>query len=216
MRREFHVRFSEGAGVRFPRATRPVIVCTSEQDAERILTALPKRFGRFGLTLHPDKTRLVRFVRPAQPPTPPRNLPPAGPGGPSSFDFLGFTFHWARSRTGRWVVTRKTAKDRLARAIKRVSTWCREHRHEPVTQQHQALCRAVQGHYAYYAVTGNSRQIGRFVRKVEEAWHKWLARRSNSVRDYWSRFAKIQQRFPLPPPRIVHKLRGLHTQPMRT
>ncbi len=181
-----------------------IIVCHSEQDARRVLAVLPKRFGKFSLTLHPDKTRLVRFARPV-PERNDRHDDHGGGNGPESFDFLGFTFYWGRTRRGGQAVLRKTAKDRLARAIARVGTWCRAHLHDAISAQHQTLCRAVQGHYAYYGVTGNSRQIGRFVRKVEEVWHKWLARRSNSRRRPWSWFALIRCRFPLPPPRIVHK-----------
>jgi RNA-directed DNA polymerase len=182
-----------------------IIVCQDQDDAKRVLNVLPKRFGRFGLTLHPDKTRLVGFVRPATSFMDDRRMPPSSDKEPESFDFLGFTFYWGRTRKGGRAVTRKTAKDRLARAIARVTAWCREHRHEPIREQHQTLYRAVQGHYAYYGVTGNGRQIARFVRKVEEVWRTWLARRSDSAKYTWSWFATILKRFPLPPPRIVHK-----------
>jgi RNA-directed DNA polymerase len=87
MGREFHVRFREGLGVKCPRATRLVIGFSEETDARRVLEVLPKRFGKYGLTLHPDKTRLVPFVRPTQRPRPGDRAQQR----PGTFDFLGFT-----------------------------------------------------------------------------------------------------------------------------
>ena len=121
MRREFHVRFCEGLGVRFPRATRLVIGFERQDDAPRVMAVLGKRFGRFGLTLHPDKTRLVPFRR-----------PPAwqrGGKGPATFDFLGFTMFWRRTRSGGWALGMKTRKASLRKAITAIYEWCRRHRH---------------------------------------------------------------------------------------
>ena len=117
---DVHVRFRERLGVRFPRATRPVLGFEYEDDARRVLAVLPKRFGKYGLTLHPEKTRLVEFRRPRR---------GARPMPGQSFDMLGFTHFWGRSRTGRWVVRRKTASGRLSRALQRMGRWCRVHRH---------------------------------------------------------------------------------------
>jgi len=180
-----------------------VIVCRRPDDAERLLAVLPKRFGRYGLTLHPAKTRLVRFERPLL--WAGKRGDDRSKDGPGSFDFLGFTYYWRRSRNGNWVVTRKTAKGRLARAIASVTAWCKEHRHEPLGAQHAALSRKMLGHYAYYGVTGNSRSIGCFARQTERAWHYWVARRSNSGRHTWQWFNQLLRRQPLPAPRIVHK-----------
>jgi group II intron reverse transcriptase/maturase len=116
-----------------------------EADARRVLDVLPKRVGAYGLALHPDKTRLVPFHRP------PHSTPPTdSPGGsrPGSFDLLGFTHYWGRSRRGTWVVKRKTAHGRLSRALKTIAQWCRLHRHQPIAEQHQTLAQALGGHFA--------------------------------------------------------------------
>ena len=177
-----------------------VIVFAREEDARRVLDVLPKRFGKYGLKLHPEKTRLVRFLPPDD---------PRGPSGPSSggqsFDLLGFTHHWGRSRKGAWVVQRRTAKSRLSRALRRARLWCRANRHRPIPEQHVILARKLRGHYSYYGITGNGRQLGAFHRAVERAWVKWLARRSNRGMN-WERRVLVLKRFPLPRPRIVHSV----------
>lgn len=117
---------------------------------------LPKRFERFGLTLHSDKTRLARFGPPRSPDDP----------GPKSFDFLGFTHYWGKSRKGNWVVKRKTAGSRFTRSLKRIAEYCRRNRHEPFAKQHAALERKLQGHYGYNGITGNSLSLGRFRNEV--------------------------------------------------
>jgi hypothetical protein len=103
---------------------------------------LAKRFARFELTLHPEKTRLVDFRRPS------RSRERASQRE-RSFDLLGFTHYWGRSRKGRWVVQRKTARTRLSRAVRQIGTWCRRNRHLPVALQQQALSRKLRGHDAY-------------------------------------------------------------------
>ena len=172
-----------------------VLVFASERDARRVMEVLPKRFGRFGLSLHPEKTKLVDFRRP--------NNRSEGPG---SFDLLGFTHLWGKSRKGRWTVQRKTAKDRFARALKRVAQWCRSQRHLPVRLQHKALCRKLMGHNQYYGITGNHRALSRFCREVHEVWQKWLNRRSQRAKMTWERFNRLLQRYPLPRPRVVHSI----------
>jgi group II intron reverse transcriptase/maturase len=172
-----------------------VIVFEREDDARRVLDVIPKRFARFGLKLHPEKTRLIDFRKP------PRN------GGRPSFDLLGFTHFWTRSRRKKWIVGRKTATTRFSRAVRRVSEWCRNHRHMKVMEQHRELSRKIRGHYGYYGITGNSRALARFVRAVERIWRKWLDRRSQRARMKWERFKLLLLRFPLPPPRIVHSYR---------
>lgn len=172
-----------------------VLAFEHERDAKRVMAVLDKRFARFGLTLHPDKTRLVDF-RP----------PSALPDRSSSFDFLGFTHYWGRSRKGRWVIKRKTAKGRLARAVQNINQWCRSHRHDPIGRQHAALVRRLRGHYAYYGITGNGRALARFQRQAERCWRKWLDRRSNRSRMNWDRFRLVLAHYPLPPPRVVHSV----------
>ena len=139
-----------------------VMVFSHQCDAQRVMNVLSKRFAKFGLSLHPDKTRLVSFRRPRKGQQQPR--------GCGSFDFLGFTLHWDKSRTGSWVIRRKTAKQRLSRAITRVGQWCRSARHWKVKHQWQSLCQKLRGHYAYYGLTGNARSMQRFYRAVRARW----------------------------------------------
>ena len=183
----FMVRFADDA----------VLVFEREDDARRVLDVLPKRFGKYGLTLHPDKTRLGDFRRPGH------NMRPAAS---QAFDILGFTHFWGKSRKGRWVVTRKTAKGRFSRAMKRVGRWCREHRHLRVADQQAELNRKLNGHYSYYGVTGNMRALARFHRTVEHLWRKWLSRRSRKAHLNWEKFQRLLGHYPLAPPRVVHSV----------
>jgi hypothetical protein len=169
-----------------------------EADARRVLDVLPKRFGKYGLTIHPDKTRLVPFTRPARRPFT-SGEPDAPP--PGSFDFLGFTHFWSRSKAGYWVVKRKTAGSRFQRAVKKISDWCRRHRHLPIGEQYQALRHKLRGHFQYYGgVIGNGRSLWCFRERVQEIWRKWLSRRSGRARLSWERMTAILQRCVLPPP----------------
>jgi len=176
-----------------------LVVCRREVDARKVLDVLPKRFGKYGLTLHPDKTQIVRFLRP---PLQPQRL--ARERRPGSFDFLGFTHYWGRSQKGNWVVRRKTALSRFNRALKAVDGWMRQHYHEPVSEQCRALRRKLFGHYAYYGITGNARSLQRFRHQVERRWRKRLNRRSQRAWLDWERFDRLLVRYPLPPARVVH------------
>lgn len=168
-----------------------------EEDARRVLAVLPKRFGKYGLTLHPDKTRLVPFQRPN------RRPPATDPGSEASvgsFDFLGFTHYWSRSRQGNWVVKKKTAGSRLHRAIKKIAEWCRRNRHLSVWEQYQALSRKLRGHYQYYGVIGNVRSLSRFRYEVVCLWRKWLLRRKRRGQQAWAWFLGLLRIFVLPIP----------------
>jgi group II intron reverse transcriptase/maturase len=187
--RAFEIRFADDAALVFER----------EEDARRVLAVLSKRFEKYGLRLHPEKTRLVDF----------RSPPRAGRGGSQrerSFGLLGFTHYWGRSRKGCWVVQRKTAKDRFTRALRAAGRWCRAHRHWPVAAQQAALRRKLQGHYAYYGITGNGRALARFRYEVRRLWHKWLSRRCWHARMTWEKFARLCAHYPLPQPRVVHSI----------
>ena len=173
-----------------------VVLFTRKRDAERFLAVLPKRFGRFGLTLHPDKTRLVPFQRP--------DRVTDDEDGPGTFDLLGFTHHWAMSRQGNWVVKQRTAQDRFSRALRRLREWCRLHRHDSLEAQHLALKRKLSGHYAYYGITSNYRRISAFFFWARRAWKAALTRRSQRGMP-WRTMELVLERFPLPPPRIVHR-----------
>ena len=183
-----------------------VIVLASEEDARRVMEVLGKRFARYGLTLHPAKTRMVNFRRPNRTKGP--SEPPAG-----SFDMLGFTWFWGTSRQGKPVVMRKTSSSRFRRALGRIADWCRQHRHEPVAAQHLDLCRKLQGHYAYFGITGNARALSRFLHEVERVWRYWLNRRSARAKMVWERFRRLLQHYPLPPIRIVHSVYRLAARP---
>lgn len=176
-----------------------VIVLAIEDDARRVMEVLGKRFAQYGLTLHPEKTRMLDFRRPHGP------QPPAGPS-PGSFDMLGFTWYWGTSRKGTSVIKRKTSSSRLRRALGRIADWCRQHRHDPVATQHIALSRKLRGHYAYFGITGNARSLGCFLHEVERVWRYWLNRRSARAKMVWERFLRLLQRYPLPPIRIVHSI----------
>lgn len=170
-----------------------VIVFSNEADARRVEAVLPKRFGRFGLMLHPEKTRLLPFRRP------PRNGREA-PGARPHFDFLGFTHHWRKSRKGQWVVGQKTTSSRLTRALRAVSDWCRRFRHSKVARQHAVLSSKLRGHYAYYGRTGNGYALKSYWWQVGRVWRKWLDRRSRKAGMDWERFNRLLKRYPLPPP----------------
>jgi group II intron reverse transcriptase/maturase len=174
-----------------------VIGCSEEADARRVLDVLPKRFGKYGLTLHPEKTRLVRFDRPSK--------PDSGDDGLGTFDFLGFTHLWARTRKGGWAVTRQTADGRLTRALKRVAEWCRLHRHERILDQVRTLARKFKGHCGYYGITGNSRALGRFRHELLTTWYKWLSRRSQR-RKPWEWFSATVKRLRFPAAVCVHSV----------
>jgi RNA-directed DNA polymerase len=172
-----------------------VIGCELESDAQRLMAVLPKRFGRYGLTIHATKTKLVKFGRP--------KLQDDGKGN-GTFDFLGFTHYWARGRKGTWVVKRKTAAKRLRRAGKRVWQWCQQHRHDPVSEQSKMLSAKLRGHYQYYGIRSNYAYLQVYYQQVQQAWRSWLARRGGKKRMTVQRFKELLAVYPLPPPRIVH------------
>ena len=177
-----------------------IIGFEQEEDARRVMEVLGKRLGRFGLALHPDKTRLLPFRR-----------PPAGQKGgkgPATFDFLGFTLYWGRTRKGGWGMFCKTRSASLRRIIGSVYDWCRRHRHSSVKDQHAALTRRIQGHFNYFGVSGNFRSLLLVIEQAKRSWYKWLCRRSQRKRLTWERFADLLRDFPLPRPRIMVRIWG--------
>ncbi|MCP4239838.1 MAG: group II intron reverse transcriptase/maturase [bacterium] len=174
-----------------------VIVLTRRYDADRVMEVLPKRLGRFGLTLHPEKTKLVRYKRPTR-------------GGLRSetFTFLGFTHYWAMSRRGFWISKTKTASSRLTRTVKTFRAWLRRYRHLPMKVQRHLLSRKLTGVYQYWRVPGNSRACWLLLDQVKSEWKKWLGRRSQR-RLRWDVFARAYARYPLPkPPQMMRRLPG--------
>jgi group II intron reverse transcriptase/maturase len=176
-----------------------VIGCELEVDARRVMAVLPKRFGRYGLTIHPTKTKLVDF----RPPTPQQKVVKED----HSFNFLGFTHYWATSRRGTWVIKRKTMRKRLTRFVKRVWQWCRQARHERIRDQYQALCRKLRGYYQYFGIRCNYKALQRVYAETRRAWRYWLRRRSHKGKVTWEQaVSTIFATYPLPKPRIIHNL----------
>lgn len=169
-----------------------------EEEARRVRVVLEKRLKRFGLTLHPDKTRLLPFWRP--PTTQQRGQ------GPGTFDFVGFTLYWRRTRTGHWRMGCKTRRASLRRAKQALYDWCRRHRHQSVEAQHAALSRRLRGHFNYVGVHGNFQSLLRLVGATKRAWYKWLCRRSQRKRLTWERFTDFLRQRPLPRPRIMVRI----------
>lgn len=177
-----------------------VMTFSDAGDAARVMAVLGRRMERYGLRLHPDKTRLIPMQR-----------PPASTGGgkgPGSFDFLGFTVFWRRSLKGRWVPGMKTRRARLHRALQAARRFCRRHRHESIEVQREGLARRLNGHFNYFGVQGNSRALARVLWAVQWIWWKWLNRRSQRARMPWERFAAMLRERPLPRPTIRVRIWG--------
>lgn len=187
----------DGQAHLFRYADDAVMLFEKEEDARRVLKVLPKRLEKYGLTLHPEKTRLVRFKRPDRDRTDEEG---DGGGGPGTFDFLGFTHLWTQMTSGHWVILRRTARDRFARAVKKVWLWLKSNRHRPLEEQQQGLAQRLRGHYGYYAIRGNKNRAWSFLRLVTRAWKTWLERRSDKAGMGWRRHRAILKRFPLPAP----------------
>jgi RNA-directed DNA polymerase len=167
-----------------------------ESDARRVMAVLPKRFNRFGLTIHPGKTKLVEFKNPS-------SYKEASKGA-GTFDYLGFTHYWAKSRKGNWVVKRKTSGKKLCIKITSVWEWCKHNRHISVKEQHQMLNSKLTGHYQYYGIRGNYKFLEVYYEAVEKAWKRWLGRRSRTGYINYEDFQKFLGHYPLAKPRIVH------------
>jgi group II intron reverse transcriptase/maturase len=176
-----------------------IIGCELEADARRVMAVLPKRFNRFSLTIHPEKTALIAFKRP-----PSRE---ASAGGAGSFDFLGFTHYWAKTRRGYWVLKRKTVGKRLRRFMQAIWAWCRDNRHAPLQEQYRTLCAKLRGYYQYYGIRGNFKMLDVVFEHTERAWRYWLSRRSHKGHIRWQKFvASLQKELALPKPRIMHNI----------
>lgn len=175
-----------------------VIGFTDQLDAKRVMEVLPKRFENYGLKLHPTKTRLVRFPKP--------NDSEKDSGNPESFDLLGFTHYWGRSKRGEWVVRRKTSAKRVTRALQGIREWCRANMHKPLTDQQRVLGQKLRGHCAYYGITGNGNALSAFRARVQEIWRHWLNRRNRERSMTWEKFALLLARYPLPAAVAIHSL----------
>jgi group II intron reverse transcriptase/maturase len=166
-----------------------------ESDAKRLMEVLPKRFNRFKLDLHPDKTRLIPFGKP------PRGGRPEG-----TFEFLGFTFYWGKSLKGNWVIKKQTARKRRNRFMRMLWRWCKESRHDPLKLQHDRLCSKLRGFYQYFGVRSNFKALEVVYEYAIKAWKHWLGKRHRDGRISHVKFRRILITYPLPLPRIVHKI----------
>jgi RNA-directed DNA polymerase len=168
----------------------------TEQDARQFLTELRERFTRFGLELHPDKTRLIEFGRNAD-----WTRRRRGAGKPETFDFLGLTHICARTRRGRFQVRRITIAKRMRAKLREIKIELKRRRHDPVPEQGAWLRSVVQGHLVYYAVPGNTDAVKEFRSQVARHWYQALRRRSQKTRLTWGRMNRLTSRW-LPPVRV--------------
>jgi hypothetical protein len=185
----YEIRFADDA----------ILCFQHKEDAEKVLGVLPKRFEKYGLTLHPEKTRLIEFGRYAA-----KNAGKPGKNKPATFNFLGFVHISARSRQGKLTVHVKTIAKRLGRGLKAVWQWCKQHRHDPVGEQRKTLNAKLRGHYQYYGRSSNYRAIRQFYQRVLRIWREWLSRRTRAKPLSWERYAGILRQHPLLQPRITH------------
>jgi RNA-directed DNA polymerase len=193
LRGEAHeVRFADDA----------VLCFQYKEDAEKVMEVLPKRFAKYGLTLHPKKTRLLEFGRSA-----------AGKAKrlgkkPDTFDLLGYTHVCASNRKGQFTVHVRTMKKRIKRGLKAIAEWCRENRHMPVEEQQKTLNAKLRGHYQYYGRPTNYRGIWQFYQEVRHIWRKWLSRRTRGKGMTWEKYVALLRKHPLLRPRITHPWSG--------
>lgn len=182
--RSFLVRFADDF----------VLGCEHEADGERLMRVLPKRFEKYGLRIHPDKSKMVPFKRASK---------FSIKSGNGTFDFLGFTHYWGRSRNGNWVIKRQTMKKRQARAMRSLYLYCRNSRHDPIKEQYRQLCSKLHGLYNYYGIRGNYRALWMLYQHVRGCWRRWLGRRTRDGYISWGKFEKFLMVWKLPRPRIT-------------
>jgi group II intron reverse transcriptase/maturase len=185
-----------------------VIGFEQEQDARKVVKVVPKRFAKYGLTLHPSKTRLLDYRRPPKYP----RARPQQEKKPETFDFLAFTHYWGRSEKGNWVVKQKTARSRLRRAIQSARQWCKKHRHWKLKEQWKRLTAKLNGYYQYFGLTSNIYAVHAYAREVRKAWKDALSRRSQRELT-WEKFDRILEHYPLPKPVLVHSVYRLSAKP---
>jgi group II intron reverse transcriptase/maturase len=169
-----------------------------QADAQRFLADLRERFAKFCLELAPEKTRLIEFGRFAA-----RDRARRGQGKPETFDFLGFKHLCSKTKNGRFMLKRVTIAKRMRAKLREVKDELRRRRHHSIPDQGQWLGSVVRGHYAYYAVPGNSDSINAFYNQVTRHWFRSLRRRSQRTRVNWTRMRRISARW-LPRPRRMH------------
>lgn len=170
-----------------------LLLFSNKEDAERVMKVLPKRLQKYGLTLHPEKTKLVEVTG-------------RDKDTPSTFDFLGFTHYMGKSRKGKQILKRKTSKKKLKASLQRMNEWMKANRHKPVDQLIYELNRKLRGHYGYYGITFNYPGLNHYHHKIRRMLHKWLNRRGGKPRWCWDKFAgQLLGQYPLEQPRIAHQ-----------
>lgn len=190
-KQSFMIRFADDAIMGFE----------SKEEAESVLKTLKGRLMKYGLELHAEKTHLLYFGRPSY------RKEDADQPEPKTFDFLGFTHYWGKSRQGNWIVKRKTSEKKFREKCKKIAEWCKKNRHQPVREQHKSLCQKLKGHYGYYGITGNAPLLDLFRYEVRRIWRKWLDRRGNKRRLNWEQFAEhVETKYPLPPIKVTHSI----------
>ncbi|MEJ1397927.1 MAG: group II intron reverse transcriptase/maturase [Candidatus Sedimenticola sp. (ex Thyasira tokunagai)] len=175
-----------------------VIGFQHEEDARRVMKVLPKRFEKYGLEIHPEKSRLLAFGKPASGKEVTR--------GDNTFDFLGFTHYWARTRRGYWVIKRKTARKKVRKTVQALWTWSRNNRHQDLKKQYRILCSKLRGHYQYFGVRCNMRAMETVLHHARRGWRFWLNRRSSKKALTWEKYEKLMESMPLPRPKIIHNV----------
>jgi hypothetical protein len=167
-------------------------------EAKRFLREFQERLAKFGLELHPDKTRLIEFGRFAR-----ANRKAWGEGEPESFTFLGFTHQCGNNSRGNFVIWRRTARKRLEAKLRQVKQTLRERMHEPVPKVGEWLGRVLNGFYQYHAILGNWASLNRFRERIGRYWRQALTRRSQRGRQKADRMTRLFNRW-LPRPRLLH------------
>lgn len=168
------------------------------KEAKRFLAAMQERVAKFGLTLHPQKTRLIEFGRNAE-----QRRKKRGLGRPETFDFLGFTHCCSKTRKGGFKILRLTIKKRLRATLADIREKLKRKRHESIGQVGAWLKRVMRGYFNYHAVPDNLKRLSGFRDEVCRAWRQQLRRRSQKDKMTWAQFSRLAKRY-IPYPRRVH------------
>jgi len=166
-----------------------IIVFENEEDVHKVYNTVPKRMQKFGLTIHPEKSKLIKFEPTGDKPT---------------FDFLGFTHYWTKSKRGNNLIKRRTTKKKLRQVSKNLTDTCQKHRHDKLKDQHKLFSAKLIGFYQYYGIRGNFHALYRMYRMAVFLWFKWLNRRSQRKSYTWKGYSELLKHFSLPRPRIIH------------
>ena len=183
--RKYHVRICEGLRGRFPGSTRFLLLFSNKEDALRVMKVLPNRLSKFRLTLHPEKTKLIELEEGNKEET-------------KTFDFFGFTHYMGKSLKGKSVLKRKTSKKKMVSAQKRIGEWIKLNRHKPIKEYIKLLNQKLKGHYAYYGITFNMKEL-------KEHYLNGFNRRDGKSALIWYNFTELITKWiPVAKPRIYH------------